>query len=137
MLKDERQVIFDAFAPGTRFNKRVQEILAARGDTDAAAQCSSPEEAAAHGFALWCAKRFKVEEAPRVDTLFGRIRSAFDGFTNWITDIKSELSLRQTWGDAPEEQKVMMLFESLSSGMMAERARAAAEDTRMFTERAA
>ncbi len=56
----ERDVVLDEFAPGSPMNKKVWAELTRSGQHQAASQCvASAEEAAAHGFALWAAKRLE------------------------------------------------------------------------------
>lgn len=79
----ENRTVLENFAPGTRLNNSVREILLSRGDFVLAKQCMDPIEASAQGFALWNKGVLDVTEAP-VKGIFSDIINAVKDVVQWI-----------------------------------------------------
>lgn len=110
MTSREREVISASFRPGSRLNFEITSALVLRGDMEAAAQCTNPEEAAAHAFALWTKGEFSVKE-PEVKGLFSDLVSVVKDCVRWVRRHVLEEQLQTT-----EE-----VFAALRHGQLAER----------------
>lgn len=84
-LLDQRQrgIVLDAFAPGSELNARVRDLLLRDNQAAAARQCVNAEEAAAHGFAYWCAGKLDLREAP-AEGVFDTIACAIRDAVRWV-----------------------------------------------------
>lgn len=105
----ESGAVLGAFRPGTRLNAVVVDKLERRGLVEEARTCTSPERAAAHGFAFWCNGELDVAE-PRVEGLFKDLRQVFNDCVRWMR--KEVFGLRL--------QSVQDVFEAFSSGRLAQ-----------------
>lgn len=110
MTSRERDLITERFKPGSRMNFEITSALVLRGDLEAAAQCTNPEEAAAHAFALWSKGEFSVKE-PEVKGLFADLVSVVRDCARWVRRHVLDEQLQTT-----EE-----VFEALRYGRLAER----------------
>lgn len=112
----ERELVRRAFEPGSDLHFKVKDHLIEKGELSAAAQCEDPEEAAAHGFALWREGCLDVAD-PEVTSLFGRVVSVMRDFGRWVRE--------RVLGDG--HQTPQALFESLANGELARRREVQAE----------
>jgi predicted nucleic acid-binding Zn-ribbon protein len=110
MTTREREIVASSFQPGSRLNFEITSALVLRGDMEAAAQCTNPEEAAAHAFALWTKGEFSVKE-PEVKGLFSDLVTVFRDCVRWVRRHVLDEQLQ-----TPEE-----VFEALRHGRLAER----------------
>lgn len=89
MLNDhERDIVLAKFSPGQPLNFAVKDELIRTGNHGAAAQCELPEEAAAHGFALWREGRLDLSsddgERGGIFRMFSDIKEAMSDLGQWI-----------------------------------------------------
>lgn len=110
LTQKELRVVQDAFAPGTRLNEKVLEILTARGDFELATQCLDPDESAAQGFALWHKGLLDVTEAP-VRGIFSDLVGAVKDVARWVCKV----ALQENY------QSTEDVFEAFASGAFARR----------------
>lgn len=107
----EMQVLDAEFAPGSRLNRAVLDVLRSRGDHALAKQCErSATEAAAQGFALWRQDKLEVTEPP--------VRGIFSDI---ITAVKDVVSWIQTEVFDQKLQTVEDIFSAFASGQIASR----------------
>ena len=106
----QRRVILDSFAPGSELNIRVRDALLRQNQAAAAAQCSNPEEAAAHGFALWCKGGISLDQTPP-QGIFAQIVSVIKDGLRWISGTAQERNL-----STPEEVFVALRRGEFVSG---------------------
>lgn len=110
LLPHERREIRLSFAPGAPLNQRTREVLTSMGLGEAASQCDSHEECAAHAFSLWCEGRMEVDQKPK--TIFGQVIKTLEQISMWIEKKVFGVEVRT----APE------LFEAMRSGALQVRA---------------
>lgn len=108
LTQAERVMVERDFAPGAELNFRVREALTRRGMFKAASQCVDPEEAAAHGFALWKRGHISMTERP-VQGLFSEIATAVRDCCRWLRRVALEQK------HTTSEQ----LFNALAAGELA------------------
>lgn len=114
MMSDhEREMVLDRFAPGRELNFAVKDELIRSGNHAAAAQCEIAEEAAAHGFALWRAKRLDVREdkEPALIRVFHDIADGMKMLGRWVRKNVFDQGYQ-----TPAE-----LFDAIANGELAER----------------
>jgi len=123
----DRQAIERAFAPGTRLNADVRHALVAAGASpDAISQCDDPQEASAHGFALWSQGLLPLTAEARIDQeavglsgmdrvvggIFRKVESAFVQLGNWLRRVTHQDKAIH------EARRVETIFNQLRSGRL-------------------
>lgn len=106
----EREIITEAFAPGSRLHQQVQTVLIERGDRALAAECQDPAEAAAQGFALWTKGLLNVQDTPA--------QGIFSDLINTVRDVARWLRREVL---EHKYQNTEDLFNGLAHGELAER----------------
>lgn len=107
LSQGQRNIVLEAFAPGTELNGKVRDLLLRENQQLAANQCTSAEEAAAHGFAYWCEGRLDMKESP-AKGVFDLVASAIRDGLRWISRLA-----RQNEAHTAEE-----VFHLLRSGAL-------------------
>ncbi|WP_287145212.1 hypothetical protein [Achromobacter sp.] len=127
MSEYEVQSLRAAFVDGSSLNDRLRRaMVAAQMSPDAIAQCSNPDEAAAHAFSLWREKRFHFDERAgesagntgldrTVGRIFRKVEGAFQALGRWARRIVGERANEQ---DARVSER---LFEALRDGTLQRR----------------
>jgi hypothetical protein len=122
MTGTEVAMLQSEFASGGLLNAAVRRALMERGMHKAAAQCTDPMEAAAHGFTLWASGHLDVASPPA--------RGLFSDLVNLVHDCI------RWFKRAVQEQRctcVEDVFEALSSGGLAEHRHQSAHSTQATT----
>jgi len=118
LLRHERRVLDEAFAPGTEANKQTQDLLLSRGLRDAARECrDSAQECAAYAFEYWA--RGEMEIALEPQGVFQKVVSTLEEIGSWIRRLVNPL----------EQQTAEEVFDALKSGVLARRQRVEQEMT--------
>lgn len=111
MTRNEQMIVDQCFSWRNSANQQVRRKLIERGDYAAAAQCDRSSEAAAHGFALYCAGDFKFDaEDSEAHGMFQVIKEGFEALIQWFRDLVY----------ANECTTAEQIFDSLRNGNMAE-----------------
>lgn len=93
LIPTQQRIVLDAFAPGTELNAKVRDGLLRLNQPAAAAQCSDPEETAAHAFSLWCKGSLDLAESP-AKGVFAQIVEVIRDSIRWISSTAKEKNLQ-------------------------------------------
>lgn len=106
----ERAMVEREFAPGTPLNMRVRDALLRNNDRGAAEQCDDADDAAAHGFTLWCRGDISLQDSP-ANGLFEELRTLVSDVRAWF----KRVVLNEQCTTVEE------LFGAIDGGALAER----------------